>query len=78
MIAIFASILVATNSDHLILPRGSLEDWVRIIGGALALLVLLTIGKDVVDNDVDVEGRMIGSGPTGTITPSNHPKAAGS
>jgi hypothetical protein len=61
LIAIVGAILVAVGTDDANLPLWNRDGWTTIVIGVTVGLIVLAIGKDVVDNDVEVDGRMTGA-----------------
>jgi hypothetical protein len=82
VIAVLAAILVAVGTDGRELPIFDRAGWTMVVIGMTVALIVLAIGKDVVDNDVEVDGRLTGSradGPSpGMVEPSPTGAAAGS
>ena len=82
VIGIVTAILVAVGTDNASLPFFDRTGWTIALATLTAALIVLTIGKDVVDNDVEVDGRLTGSragGPSPSmVEPSPHGAAAGS
>jgi hypothetical protein len=82
VIAVLAAILVAVGTDGRSLPILDRGGWTMFVIGLTIGLIVLAIGKDVVDNDVEVDGRLTGSraeGPSPTmVEPSPTGAAAGS
>jgi hypothetical protein len=82
VIGIATAILVAVGTDSASLPIFDRTGWVIVLALVTVGLIVLTIGKDVVDNDVEVDGRLTGSragGPSPSmVEPSPSGAAAGS
>jgi hypothetical protein len=82
VIGVVTAILVAVATDSAGLPVFDRTGWVIVIVLVTAALIVLTIGKDVVDNDVEIDGRLTGSragGPSPSmVEPSPSGAAAGS
>ena len=82
VIGIATAILIAIGTDSASLPIFDRTGWVIVLALVTVGLIVLTIGKDVVDNDVEVDGRLTGSragGPSPSmVEPSPSGAAAGS
>lgn len=82
LIGVLGAILVALGSDFIKLPISDRDGFTGFILILTAGLILLAIGKDVVDNDVEVDGRMTGArggGPSPSmVEPAPSGSAAGS
>jgi hypothetical protein len=60
VIAIIGAVLVAVGTDNANLPLVDRDGWTSIVVAVTIGLIVLSIGKDVVDNDVEVDGRLTG------------------
>jgi hypothetical protein len=82
-IVVFAATsIVALGADGSSWYGISRDTWLVATIGAVVAIVLFSLAKDIVDNDIDVEAPSVGDGPGGdaptTITTDQPPKAAGS
>jgi hypothetical protein len=59
-IAIVGAVLVAVGTDDANLPLVNRDGWTSLVVAVTIGLIVLSIGKDVVDNDVEVDGRLTG------------------
>jgi uncharacterized membrane protein YidH (DUF202 family) len=76
--AVAAAVLVAIGTPTVDSEDFDATTWVAIVVGAIIGLVLLSLGKDIVDNDIAVDaGPAAGSGE-GTVSPPPGGPAAGS
>jgi hypothetical protein len=77
VIALLAATLIATGTEGAQLPVWNRDAWTTVVLGLVALLIVLAIGKDVVDNDVEVDGRLTGSRADGPSAGMVEPKPTG-
>jgi hypothetical protein len=70
VIVFAAAIVVAGGKEWHLLGWTISRDWLLMfVIGAIGASVLLVISKDVVDNDVDTDGRLTGSSDQSVISP---------
>jgi hypothetical protein len=78
VITVLGAILVAVGTEDAALPLWNRDGWTMLVIGLAVGLIVLSIGKDVVDNDVEVDGRLTGARSGGPSPSQVEPMPTGS